>query len=121
VTFDKGSTPEQREAINAWIGKVFPIQWGSVEVGEDEISWSDDEKTAHASLASGLAEIHLDKVLDPRGEQAVVMNTPYWASNSNTGFRLAHSTHHYDVDPSYRFEKRNGFVITINVQGELSD
>jgi hypothetical protein len=119
VTFDKATTPEQRQAIQGWMGKVFPVQWGKVEIREDDITWTDSEKTADAALGSGLAKIHLDKVFDPHGEQSVVSNTAYWGANSNTGFRLAHSTHEHNGEPSYSFEGRNGFTITLTAKGEL--
>ncbi len=119
VTFDRATTPAQRAAIEAWMAKVFPVQWGEVQVKEDEISWQDGEETAHAKLASGLAEITLAKVFDASGQQAMVLHTPYWGSDSNTGFRLAHSTHYYGGEPSYRYERRNGFVITFTTEGEL--
>lgn len=119
VTFDKRTTPEQRQAIGAWMAKVFPVEWAKVEMREDTISWEDHDATAHAKMESGMAEIELTKVKDKRGEQATVTNTAYWGSDSNTGFRLAHSKHHFDGDPSYSYEGRNGFMITISSEGEI--
>jgi hypothetical protein len=119
VTFDQATTPEQRAAIGAWAGKVFPVQWGNMETREDDITWEEGEKTAHAKMGSGLAEVTLHKVLDGDGEQATVTNTAYWAADSNTGFRLAHSDHYYKGDPSFSFEHRNGFLITISSEGTL--
>lgn len=121
ITFDKAVTPEQRGAINSWIGNTFPVEWGSVAVREDDISWSNDERTADAKLASGMASLHLDKVFDSHGEQSTAMNTAYWASDSNTGFKLAHSTHHFDGEPSFSFEGRNGFVVTMTSEGTLEE
>lgn len=121
VSFDRAVTPEQKAAINGWIGKVFPVQWGKVEVRDDDIEWVDEEKTAHAALGSGLAEIHLAKVFDAHGEQSTVTHTGYWGASSNTGFRLAHSTHEYNGEPKYSYEGRNGFMITLNAKGEIAD
>lgn len=122
VTMDKSLTPEQREAIGAWINKVFPVTWGSVEMREDEISWEDGDTTAHAALASGLAKIRLDKVFDPHGKQSVANNTAYWGANSNTGFRLAKSTHEYNgAEHPYSYEGRNGFMITLTAEGTLGE
>jgi hypothetical protein len=90
-----------------------------MEVREDDITWEEGEKTAHAKMASGQAEVTLHKVLDASGQQATVTNTPYWAAHSNTGFRLAHSDHYYKGDPSFEFEHRNGFLITITSEGAL--
>lgn len=121
VTFDRAVTPEQRAAINGWIGVVFPVKWGKVEVREDDIAWEDGEQTAHAKLASGLAEVTLAKVVNATGKQATVTNTGYWGSTSNTGFKLAHSTHYYKGEPSYSYEKRNGFVITFTAEGKVPE
>lgn len=121
ITFDRTSTEEERAAINGWIGKVFPVTWKKVEVREDDITWEDGETSAHAELASGFARVDLAKVIGKDGEQATMLNTPYWAANSNTGFRLAHSTHHFEGEPSFRFEKKNGFTITFNVQGTIPE
>lgn len=119
VSFDRAATPAQRAAINAWIGKVFPVQWGKVEARDDDIAWDNGAETAHAKLGSGQAEITLAKVFDPHGKQSTVTNTPYWAANSNTGFQLAHSTHYYKGEPSFSFEHRNGFVITLTAEGTV--
>jgi hypothetical protein len=119
VTFDQATTPEQRAAIGAWAGEVFPVQWGKLETREDTITWEEGETTAHAKMASGLAEVTLHKVLDAEGEQATVTNTAYWGADSNTGFRLAHSDHYYKGDPSFEFEQRNGFLITMTAEGTV--
>jgi hypothetical protein len=119
VTFDRKTTPEQREAIGGWLGKVFPVQWGMLETREDDLAWEVGPKTAHAKMASGVAEVQLTKVVDPAGRPAMVQNTPYWGSDSNTGFILAHSKHHFKGDQSYSFDRHNGFVITFTSEGEL--
>lgn len=116
VSFDRSTTPAQREALKGWMSQVFPVQWGKFETREDDITWQDGQKSAHAKLASGMAEIHLQKVIDEQGKQATVLNTPYWNADSNTGFLLAHSTHHYQGDPSFEFENRNGFMITVTTK-----
>lgn len=122
VTFDKASTPEQRQAIVGWAQVVFPVKWGKLDTAEDEVVWEDGEKTAHAKLASGNAEITLHKVLDGEGKPAMVSNTPYWGSSSNTGFRLAHSDHYFKgAQHSYNYTKRNGFMITFTAAGKLPE
>lgn len=121
VTFDKAVTADQRMAIDGWIKRVFPVTWaGGVTVREDDITWENGEKVAHAKMASGMAEIKLEKVFDAHGHQSIVSNTAYWATDSNNGFELAYATHHYDGEPkSYKYEKRNGFTITSVVEGTI--
>ena len=122
VTFDKVSTPAQREAIGKILNTVFPVKWKKFETREDSIEWHEDAKTAHAKLASGLAEISLDKEATLRPDKAkpvVIKNLQYWFSNSNEGFTLGYSTHHYNGDKKFSYEKRNGFTIAWTAKGEI--
>ena len=75
---------------------------------------------AHAKMASGMAEIKLDH--DERSGQeppSVVKNLQYWFSNSNDGFVLAYSTHHWDGENKFQQEHRNGFTIAWTAKGEI--
>jgi hypothetical protein len=125
VTFDKKSSEAQRKAIGSVLSIVFPVKWGSFKTREDSIEWHDDARSAHAKMASGLAEIKLDKQSTLRPDKAnpvVVKNLQYWFSNANDGFVLAYSTHHFDGyegTPKFSHEKRNGFTIAWTAKGEL--
>ena len=97
VTFDKSSTPEQQKALEQVAKAVFPITWKEYETRQDSISWHDDAKMSHAKLASGMAEIKLDKTTGPdKKAPTVVKNLQYWWSASNDGFVLAYSTHKFN-------------------------
>ena len=79
-------------------------------------------KTSHAKMASGMAEISLDKESTLRPNKAVpvvVKNLQYWFTNSNDGFVLAYSTHHFDGEKKFSETKKNGFNITWNVKGDI--
>ncbi len=125
VTFDKKTTQAQRDAILSVANIVFPVKWKKFATREDSIEWHDDAQSAHAKMASGLAEITLDKQSTLRPDKAnpvVVKNLQYWFSNSNDGFVLAYSTHHfggYDGTPKFSHEKRNGFTIAWTAKGEI--
>ena len=125
VTFDKKTTPAQREAIGKVLGVVFPVKWKKFSTREDSITWQDDAKGAHAKMASGMAEIALDKSATMRPDKnapVVVKNLQYWFSTSNEGFVLAYSKHHFkgaDGNPSYDYDKRNGFTIAWTAKGEI--
>jgi hypothetical protein len=120
VTFDKASTPEQRNAIGSILNTVFPVKWAKFETREDSISFSDGPKAADAKLASGLASVHLDKALGPdKSNATAVKNLQYWFSNSNDGFNLAYSTHHFDGEKKFSYKKRNGFTIAWKSSGEI--
>src|SRR6202040_4169390 len=75
VTFDKKSTPAQREAIGGILNQVFPVKWSKFSTREDSIDWHDDAKMPHAKMASGMAEISLDKqaTLRPNKAEPVVV------------------------------------------------
>jgi len=120
VTFDKKSTPEQRQAILGVLNAVFPVKWEKFSTREDSIEWHDDAKIAHAKMASGMAEITLDKTTGPdKTHPTVVKNLQYWFSNSNDGFVLAYSTHHWDGDNKFKMEHRNGFTIAWTAKGDV--
>jgi hypothetical protein len=125
VTFDKKTPQAQRDAILNVINTVFPVKWKKFSTREDTITWQDDAKSAHATMASGMAEISLDKTATNRpdkNEPVVVKNLQYWFSTSNGGFVLAPSTHHFngaDGNPKYSYEKRNGFTIAWTAKGEI--
>ncbi|MEP6993429.1 MAG: DUF1326 domain-containing protein [Acidobacteriota bacterium] len=126
VTFDKKSSPAQREAIGKVLNAVFPVKWKKFSTREDSITWQDDAKSAHATMASGMAEIALDKTstLRPdKNEPVVVKNLQYWFSTGNEGFALAHSTHRFegaDGNPKYSYTKRNGFTIVWTAKGDVA-
>jgi hypothetical protein len=125
VTFDKKDTPAQREAIGKVLNTVFPVKWKRFSTREDSITWQDDAKGSHATMASGLAEISLDKTATMRPDKnapVVVKNLQYWFSTSNEGFVLAPSKHHFngaDGNPKYSYDKRNGFTIAWTAKGEI--
>ena len=123
ATFDKSSTPEQRKALGEIAKVVFPVTWKQFSAREDSISWHDDAKMSHAKMASGAAEITLDKTSTLRPDKSqptVVKNLQYWFSNSNEGFVLAHSTHNYNGEGTkFSHTKRNGFNIAWTAKGDI--
>jgi len=115
LTFDQKSTPAQRKAIKAVIDMVFQVTWKRYETREDSLSWHDEAKMSHAKMASGMAEIKLEKTAGP----TVVKPLQYWFTNSNDGFALAYSTHSFNGEPKFSHEKKNGFNIAWTVKGEI--
>ncbi|MFY9549524.1 MAG: DUF1326 domain-containing protein [Thermoanaerobaculia bacterium] len=125
VTFDKKTSPAQREAIGKVLAIVFPVKWKKFSTREDAITFEQGDKTAHATMASGMSEISLDKTATNRpdkGSPVVVKNLQYWGSTSNEGFVLAPSKHHFngaDGNPKYSYEGVNGFTIAWTAKGEI--
>jgi hypothetical protein len=126
ITFDKKTSPAQREAIGKVINVVFPVKWKKLSTREDTITWQEDAKTAHASMASGMSEISLDKTATNRPDKSspvIIKNLQYWFSSSNEGFALAPSKHHFngaDGNPKYSYENRNGFTIVWTAKGDIA-
>ena len=123
VTFDRRSTPEQRKAIERVVGKVFDVKWSKISSRDDSISWEDSASSSHAKMASGMAEITLDKqstMRPDKGSPAVIKNLQYWGSSSNEGFVLAYSTHNFNGDTKFSHQGKNGFTITWTAKGDVA-
>ena len=126
VTFDKKTSPAQREAIGKVLNVVFPVKWKKFSTREDSIAWHDDAKR----LAREDGERHggdlarQDATSRPdKNQPVVVKNLQYWFSNANEGFVLAYSKHHFDGadgNPKYSWTKRNGFTIAWTAKGDIT-
>lgn len=117
ATFEPKATKEQKDAMMAVLGKVYPVKWKSVDFDTSGIDWtlSPDGKTAHAKLANGKGEVSLTRAAaaDPK-KPAQILNTRYFGATWNSPFDLYHSEHHYNgFGKSYELHNANGFVITI--------
>ena len=120
VTFNKASSKEQKDAIAKVIGVVWQVKWGKFTTREDSISWSDTGKTAEAKMASGMAEIKLDKTTGPNNTTpTVIKNLQYWFTGSNEGFVLAFSKHHFDGETKFSQDHKNGFTIAWTAKGYI--
>ncbi len=128
LTFDKSTPKPQRDAILKVVSGVFPVKWKHFSTREDTIEWNNDPMKPHAKLASGLAEISLDKSATLRPDKAtpvVIKNLQYWFSTANDGFVLGYGTHAFGGDsasgaPKFSYEKRNGFTITWTAKGTIA-
>jgi hypothetical protein len=99
------------------------VTWGSRKSRIDEIVWHDEAMKSHAKLASGVAEISLDKsaTLRPdKNKPVVIENLQYWWTSGNEGFVLAPSTHRFNAEGhEFSHENRNGFTIAWTVKGDI--
>jgi hypothetical protein len=120
VTYDKKSTDAQKKAIGEVLNGVWVVKWGKFSTREDTIEWHDDAKMSHARMGSGMAEITLDKAIGPdKTTPTVIKNLQYWFTNSNDGFVLAYSKHHFDGENKFSQDHRNGFNITWTAKGDI--
>jgi hypothetical protein len=119
VTFDKGTTAEQRQALGEIVGKVFPVKWKSLQVAEGDIdTWAFDKDHAHATLNGGrTAEIKLARFQGMTDEPAVLKNVKYWGTPRNDGFvMMPNEIETYKEGPkAYEFKGTNGFMLTFDM------
>ena len=119
VTFDKGATAEQRQALGEIIGHVFPVKWKSLQIAEGNIdTWAFDKDHAHATLNGGkTAEIKLARFQGMTDEPAVLTNVKYWGTPRNDGFvMMPNEIETYREGPKpYEFKGTNGFMLTFDM------
>jgi hypothetical protein len=116
LTFDKSTTPAQREAIQKIVGNVFPVQWKSFKTAEGVIdTWRYDKDSAVATLDGGKSgEVRLTRFAGMTAEPIVIRNLPYWGVKRHNGFVLMPNTvEAYRVGPkAFEYKGTNGFMIT---------
>jgi uncharacterized protein DUF1326 len=117
ATFEPKATQEQKDAMMAVLGKIYPVKWQSVQFDASAITWTlaPDGKTAHAKLANGKGEVTLTRAsgADP-SKAPQIANTRYFAATWNSPFSLYYSDHRYNgFGKSYELHHANGFVLTV--------
>ena len=118
VTFDKDTTPDQRQALGEILGHVFPVKWASFNTGEGSIDWTADKDHAHASLNGGkTAEVKLTRFQGMTDEPAVLKNVRYWGTPRNDGFvMMPNEVEAYREGPNaFEFKGTNGFMLTFDM------
>lgn len=118
ATFEPTATQEQIDAVMKIIGKVYPVQWGSVAFEKSTITVTHESpKHVVATREDNTGKVDLKMATSIDGKTPVVIkNLPYFASKSNKGFAMFHSTHHYKGHGlDYSYEGHNGFEIDITV------
>jgi hypothetical protein len=123
LTFDKTSTPQQREGIGTIAAALYPAQWGSFTTDEGTIAW--DGAKAHALLDGGKsAEVKLTRkvsAIDP-SKPVVMQNLKYWGARSNDGFvMMPNEVEAYRKgDKAFEYKGTNGFMITLDIDSETA-
>jgi len=118
ATFDKSTTPDQRQALGEILGHVFPVKWKSFQTSEGDIAWAADKDQAHATLNGGkTAEIKLKRFQGMTDEPAVLKNVKYWGTPRNDGFvMMPNELEAYKEGPNaYEFKGTNGFMLTFDM------
>jgi len=117
--FDRVLSPQQREAIQAIVGHVFPVKWKSFKTAEGSIDkWEFDKQSAHALLDGGkTGEVKLKAFPGMGGELVVMKNLPYWGAPRHDGFvMMPNEVEAYRVGPNaFEFKGTNGFMLTLDI------
>ncbi|MBI1755953.1 MAG: DUF1326 domain-containing protein [Fimbriimonas ginsengisoli] len=121
VTFEPGTTKEQKGAIGFVLGKVYPVKWAEMNMDEAKMTWERTGDKGHATL-DGHGEVNLEAVPGANGKPIVINNLKYFGADTNNGFELAYSNHHYKgFGMDYTHEHRNGFFIHIEATGAMPE
>jgi len=116
VTFDKGTTKAQRDAIGQIAARLFPVHWNSLTTAEGDITWTATATAANATLDGGKsAEVALQRFKGMNAaEPVVIRNLPYWGATHNDGFIVMPNTVEAlrVGDKPFEFHGTNGFMIT---------
>lgn len=118
VTFDRGTTAEQRQALGDILGHVFPVKWKTFNTGEGNIEWTADKDQAHAALNGGkTAEVKLKRFQGMTDEPAVLKNVRYWGTPRNDGFIMMPSEleTYREGAQAFEFKGTNGFMLTFDM------
>lgn len=120
LTFDPSVSKEQRAAIAAVLGHVYPVKWNSFTVAKDaDMEWRADPARAEARLAGGkVAEVVLLRPASAMtNEPVVIRNLRYWGAPRNDGFVLMpNEVEAYRAgERPFEFKGTNGFMITIDI------
>lgn len=118
VTFDKSMSKDQRDAVAAILGYVYPVKWNSLTTAEGEMSWTAGKDAAQATLDGGkTAEVSLKRFPGMTREPVVIKNLKYWGAPRNSGFVLMPNTveAYRTGNKSFEFKETNGFMITVDI------
>jgi hypothetical protein len=122
LTFQPGTTEDQKAGVAAALGYIFPLKWKSFVVAEDApIEWAANEERAEASLAGKEnGHIILNKWQGIDGKTGVLTNIAYMGAPRNTGFKMMpNEIETWKVgDKAFEFRGTTGFMITIDISSE---
>jgi hypothetical protein len=117
--FDPSVTKEQRDGISVALARIYPVKWGSFEVGKDlAVEWNAGKDRSVAKLDGGKAgEVVLVRNQGMTDEPIVIKNLKYWGASRNDGFlMMQNEVEAYRLgDKAYEYKRTNGFMITIDL------
>lgn len=122
LTFDKGVTKDQQEALTAILDHLHfyrPERWKSYGIGKSAaMTWSFSNDSAKASLDNGkTAEVVLRRLDGGMNDEPVTMNNmDYFGYPRNSGFLLMpNEVEAYKVgERAFEYKGTNGLVTTVD-------
>jgi hypothetical protein len=121
LTFDPSVTKSQRDGIVAIVGKLYPAQFKSFTIAQDQpMTWKAGKDSAVAKLDNGkVAEVSLTRFQGMSNAPVVIKNLKYWGAQSNDGFVLMPNTveAYRAGDKPFEYKGTNGFMITFDIKG----
>jgi hypothetical protein len=119
ITFEPGTTKEQRAAISSILPHVYPVTWQSFTVGSDAaVDWSASSERAEARLNAGKGGlVVLRKNPGMTADPVVISNLRYFGAPRNNGFVLMPNEIQAYRAGKHPFEYKgtNGFMITYDI------
>jgi uncharacterized protein DUF1326 len=119
LIFEPSATKDQRDAIRAILGYVYPVKWNSLAVGRDgTIEWKGGHDRAEARVDSGrTAELVLKRAEGMTADPIIIKNLKYGGAPRNDGFILMpDEVEAYRVgENAFEFKGTSGFMITIDM------
>lgn len=120
ITFQPGTTAEQKAGVSKALSHIFPVKWGFFEVAEDaDIQWMATDERAEAKLADGNnAHIILNKWQGMEGKTGLLENIAYFGAARNTGFKMMpNEIETWKVgDKAFEFKGSTGFMVTVDMK-----
>jgi hypothetical protein len=122
VTFQPGTTDDQKAGVATALKHIFPVKWKSFKVAEDaDIQWTATEDRAEAKLDGG-AKAHtiLKKWEGMGGDTAILENVAYFGAARNNGFKMMpNEIETWKVgDEAFEFKGTTGFMITVDMKSD---
>ena len=120
ATFEPSVTKEQRQALAAILGYVYPFKWKSFAVAPADatVDWQATKDRAEARLNGGKnGELVLVRYPGMSSDSIVIKNLKYFGAPRNDGFILMpNEVEAYRVgDKAFEYKGTNGFMITIDI------
>ena len=123
LTFDRATTPAQREALGKIAARLLPAKWQSLTLAEGDIEWTPGRQVAWATLDGGeTAEIRLKRFQGITREPVVIQNIRYFGARNTGDFILMPNVVDALRKGDKAFESRGtaGFTATVDIDSKTA-